>query len=301
MNTSRLVASRRTGRGTRILAVVSGLLAAVALAVPGAAAATDSPAGAAAPAARTAAAQLQDTVRGTGVAWGADASGDTLRIQVDPTVRGADLAAVQRVADRYGSAVRVERLDTPLTLRLSGGDAAYTSAYRCTVGVNVRKGTTDYFVTAGHCAGVGSTWYADAGRTTTVGPTVSVDFPGNDYALVAYTNGAVPRPGTIGSVDITGVQDPVVGLSVCMRGGTSGVHCGVILALNQSVSFPEGTITGLIRTNICSEPGDSGAPLYSGDKVIGILVGGSGNCASGGTSYFQPIREVLNAYGVSVY
>lgn len=61
------------------------------------------------------------------------------------------------------------------------------------------------------------------------------------------------------------------------------------------------TVSGLIRTNICAEPGDSGGPLYAGDKVVGILSGGSGNCTTGGTIYYQPIQEVLNAYGLFVY
>jgi hypothetical protein len=29
--------------------------------------------------------------------------------------------------------------------------------------------------------------------------------------------------------------------------------------------------------------------------------GGSGNCTSGGTTFFQPVTEALSAYGVSVY
>ncbi|MEU0296361.1 serine protease, partial [Streptomyces cavourensis] len=33
----------------------------------------------------------------------------------------------------------------------------------------------------------------------------------------------------------------------------------------------------------------------------GLTSGGSGNCSSGGTTFFQPVVEALNAYGVSVY
>ncbi|MFI8404604.1 serine protease, partial [Streptomyces sp. NPDC085463] len=29
--------------------------------------------------------------------------------------------------------------------------------------------------------------------------------------------------------------------------------------------------------------------------------GGSGNCSSGGTTFFQPVTEALSAYGVSVF
>ncbi len=28
--------------------------------------------------------------------------------------------------------------------------------------------------------------------------------------------------------------------------------------------------------------------------------GGSGNCSSGGTTYFQPVNEILSAYGLTL-
>jgi streptogrisin B len=57
----------------------------------------------------------------------------------------------------------------------------------------------------------------------------------------------------------------------------------------------------LIQTNVCAEPGDSGGPLYDGRKALGITSGGSGDCTSGGTTFYQPVREAANAYGVTVY
>ena len=67
-----------------------------------------------------------------------------------------------------------------------------------------------------------------------------------------------------------------------------------ILSANISVS-------GLIRTNVCAEGGDSGGALFAGSVALGLTSGGSGNCSSGGTTYFQPVTEVLSRYGVSVY
>jgi hypothetical protein len=55
------------------------------------------------------------------------------------------------------------------------------------------------------------------------------------------------------------------------------------------------------RTTVCAEPGDSGGPLYSGTTALGLTSGGSGNCSSGGVTYFQPVVEALNRYGVSVF
>ncbi|MFC7643765.1 trypsin-like serine protease [Streptosporangium lutulentum] len=59
-------------------------------------------------------------------------------------------------------------------------------------------------------------------------------------------------------------------------------------------------MTGLIRTSVCAEPGDSGGSLVSGSQAQGVTSGGSGNCTSGGTTYFQPINEILQAYGLTL-
>jgi streptogrisin B len=104
---------------------------------------------------------------------------------------------------------------------------------------------------------------------------------------------------TAGLAYLTGTATASVGQSVCRRGSTTGGRCGVIIALNANADGS--AVHGLIRTDICAEPGDSGGPLYAGDKVIGILSGGSGNCATGGTTYYQPIQEVLNTYGMCVH
>jgi streptogrisin B len=181
---------------------------------------------------------------------------------------------------------------------VSGGDPVRGGTYRCTAGVNVVGGGTYYFVTAGQCGNAATDWSTPSGEH--VGSTVSSSFPGNDYALVRYATG-VGHDGTVGTQDITSAGTPYSGERVCMRGGTSGVHCGTVRALNLTVNFAGGTVSGLIATNICAEPGDNGSPLYDGSKILGILAGGTGDCASGGSTFFQPITEVLSAYGVSVY
>ena len=78
------------------------------------------------------------------------------------------------------------------------------------------------------------------------------------------------------------------------------MNCGSVTALNATVNYPEGTVTGLVRTNLCSEPGWSGSPIFSGTKALGLVSGGSGDCTSGGTTYYQPITEALSAYGLTI-
>ncbi|NED81997.1 trypsin-like serine protease, partial [Streptomyces sp. SID11233] len=134
------------------------------------------------------------------------------------------------------------------------------------------------------------TWWSNSSHSTTLGTTAGSSFPGNDYGLVKYTNSSVAKDGTVGSVDITSAANATVGMNVTRRGSTTGIHSGTVSALNATVNYgADGIVSGLIRTNVCAEPGDSGGPLYSGNKAIGLTSGGSGDCSSGGTTFFQPV------------
>jgi len=73
-----------------------------------------------------------------------------------------------------------------------------------------------------------------------------------------------------------------------------------VLAKNATVNYPQGTVTGLTRTNVCAEPGDSGGSWLSGSQAQGVTSGGSGNCTSGGIIYFQPVNEILSVYGLTL-
>lgn len=229
-----------------------------------------------------------------GTAW---AEGE---VMVDSTVNASAQDAMRR------NGLRVIAVQGELRLLIAGGQAVYGATARCSLGANVRRGSTSFFVTAGHCTGTSATWYANAAHTTTLGTRTGSSFPGNDYGIVRYTNTTIAHPSAVftypGMLTITSAGNALVGMAVCRSGSTTGVRCGTITALNATVNFPEGTVTGLIRTNICAEPGDSGGPLYnpSTGQIIGILSGGSGNCTSGGTTFYQPIGEILAAYGVTI-
>ncbi|MDQ1072615.1 S1 family peptidase [Streptomyces canus] len=299
-----MISARRNGtRRPRLIASVVSLLAATALAVSGTGAAAAPEADAAsASASLSGAASAVESLGIAGTTWTVDERTGKLRVLADSAVADADLARIRLAAGRFAGAATLERLEGRLRTLLSGGDGIHAAGWRCSAGVNVRSGSTYYFVTAGHCTDGMPTWYTSSAMTTTIGPTTGTSFPGDDFGVVRYSNPAVPHPGTIGTVDVTGTATAYVGQSVCRRGATTGVHCGRVTALNATVNYGDGTVvTGLIQTNICAEPGDSGGPLYAGDKVVGILSGGSGDCATGGTTYYQPIQEVLNAYGLSVY
>ena len=294
----------RTAIGrSRMIASVLSLLVVTVLAVSDTGASAAPTVGAAPSAASVAGVtSAVESLSIAGTTWAVDEHTGKLRVLADSTVSDPDLAQLRGAARQFAGAMSLDRLGGSLRTLVSGGDGIYTSTGRCSVGVNVQSGSTYYFVTAGHCTNGTSTWYTSSTMATMVGTTTATSYPSNDFGLVRYTNTAVPHPGTIGSVDITGTATTYIGQSVCRRGATTGVHCGVVTALNATVNYGSGAVVyGLIQTNICAEPGDSGGPLYAGDKVIGILSGGSGNCSTGGTTYYQPIQEALSAYGLSVY
>jgi streptogrisin B len=119
---------------------------------------------------------------------------------------------------------------------------------------------------------------------------------------VQYDPSFTNYPGTVGSQEITTAANAFVGESVTRRGSTTGIHSGKVTALNATVHYSSGgTVRGLIQTTVCAEPGDSGGSLYDGTAAIGLTSGGSGDCKSGGTTFFQPVTAALSAYGVAIY
>jgi streptogrisin D len=240
-----------------------------------------------------------------GTAWQTDPDGRII-VSYDETVTGAKMSQLTSVTKQFGDRIKLEKMSGKLTKFIRGGDAIYSGQYRCSLGFNVRSGSTYYFLTAGHCTNIGSSWYANSAKTTLLGTRYGTSFPGNDYGIVKYSTSYTNHPGSVnlynGSTqDITSAGNASVGQAVKRSGSTTGVHSGSVTATNATVNYAEGTVTGLIRTNVCAEGGDSGGALFAGSVALGLTSGGSGNCSSGGTTYFQPVTEVLSRYGVSVY
>ncbi|MFD5324507.1 S1 family peptidase [Streptomyces sp. NPDC127092] len=299
MRIKRTTPTRNTGT-VRMVAVATGLVAAAALAVPTANADSAQTFGATQLAAASDAVLAADVA---GTAWHTDAATGKVVVTVDSTVSQAEIAKIKRQAGANAGALRIERTPGKFNKLISGGDAIYASSWRCSLGFNVKDSAGNYyFLTAGHCTDGAGTWYSNSSRTTVLGSTAGSSFPNNDYGIVRYTNSTVTKSGSVGSVDITSAANATVGMSVTRRGSTTGIHSGSVTGLNATVNYGGGDIVyGMIRTNVCAEPGDSGGPLYSGSRAIGLTSGGSGNCSTGGTTFFQPVTEALSAYGVSVY
>jgi len=239
-----------------------------------------------------------------GTAWSIDPASNQVVVSTDETVSGASLTRLARVTDALGERVRVESTPGVLSQYLKGGNAIYGGVYRCSAGFNVRNGKTYSFVTAGHCTNIATTWYSDQNKTKRLGSTTGTSFPTDDYGIVRYDAG-VAHPGTVnlypGTQEISTAANAFVNEQVRRSGSTTGVRSGKVQALNATVNYAEGTVFGMIKTNVCAEGGDSGGPLFDKTIALGLTSGGNGNCRSGGTTYFQPVTEVLAKYNVSVY
>ncbi len=206
----------------------------------------------------------------------------------------AQAKAFVKKAGAPSSAISYEAsVEQPQPLDVVGGNAYFiNNAFRCSVGFAVNGG----FITAGHCGEVGAT------TTTPTGSFAGSSFPGNDYAYVrtSETSRAVVNNYAGGTVAVSGSTQAPIGSSICRSGSTTGWQCGTIQARNSTVNYAEGSVSGLIRTNACAEGGDSGGSALSGNQAQGVTSGGSGNCTVGGTTYFQPVGEILNAYGLTL-
>ncbi|CAL9337043.1 hypothetical protein SUDANB146_00186 [Streptomyces sp. enrichment culture] len=186
---------------------------------------------------------------------------------------------------------------------LRGGEAYYINdSGRCSIGFPVTKGAQTGYATAGHCGRTGNS--TSGHNRVAQGTFQGSTFPGRDMAWVATNSNWTATPYVKGAggqnVQVTGSTQAPVGSSVCRSGSTTGWHCGVIQQLNTSVTYPEGTVSGVTRTSVCAEPGDSGGSYISGSQAQGVTSGGSGNCSSGGTTYFQPINPLLQNYGLTL-
>jgi streptogrisin C len=247
-----------------------------------------------------------------GVAVAPDVTTNGLVVEVP---EGTDASASVAAAQATGVPVAVRTVPEAVrTYAYYGGEALLLGGGgRCSAGfISQARSGNQYVITAGHCNS-GGTARDESGAA--IGAFAAASFPGNDYAAVRINDpfalgsqGAVATQGIIygqgagesGIVDITSAGRVPVGSTVCRAGSTTGYFCGTVQGYNSTVRYAEGSVSGLTRTTVCAEPGDSGGALIAGSQAQGVTSGGSGNCSSGGTTYFQPVDEILSTYGLSL-
>ncbi len=235
--------------------------------------------------------------------WAVDPAANTVVVNVVEDARtDNDVRAFVHKARAAGPVTVRTVADAPSTFAAGtvGGDPYYTGNVRCSIGFSVHGG----FVTAGHCGGVGQQVRGWDGSY--IGNFQGSSFPGNDYAWVNVGSGWWTVPvvlgwGTVPDQLVRGSAEAPVGASICRSGSTTRWHCGRVLAKNETVNYAQGAVHQMTKTSVCAEGGDSGGSFISGDQAQGVTSGGWGNCSSGGETWFQPVNEILNRYGLTLH
>ncbi|MFC7882773.1 S1 family peptidase [Streptomyces sp. NPDC057376] len=256
---------------------------------------------------RTGARTLKSEATIPGTSWAIDPRTNKILVTADSTVTGAEWDRLESTVEDLGAGMAtVKRSAGTFKTFVSGGDAIFGGGARCSLGFNVTAGDgAPAFLTAGHC-GVADDQWSDAQGGQPIGTVDQAVFPGDgDFALVRYDDPATQAPSEVNlgdqTIEISQAAEATVGQQVFRMGSTTGLADGQVLGLDATVNYPEGTVTGLIQTNVCAEPGDSGGSLFTQDGLaIGLTSGGSGDCAVGGETFFQPVTTALEAVGATL-
>lgn len=124
-------------------------------------------------------------------------------------------------------------------------------------------------LTAGHCGGVGAPVRSmDAKEAGVIGSVQRVDAT-FDYAVLVLHGNAVPTS-TYGDTRVASVGDlPKAGEIACKQGIATGRTCGPtwVQGAPGSAADPH------VSTQVCAAPGDSGAPVFVGDRLVAMVMG----------------------------
>lgn len=120
-------------------------------------------------------------------------------------------------------------------------------------------------LTAGHCVKVGSQiWLEHNMGAGVIGRVVQKSKAG-DYGVVALDAGRVNATRVAGGATIRAVGAfPAAGATVCKAGRTTGYSCGPVLDVDGASTI----------SYVCANEGDSGGPIVTGGRVVGMLNGG---------------------------
>ncbi|MFF7249146.1 S1 family peptidase [Embleya sp. NPDC008237] len=224
-----------------------------------------------------------------------------LRGAADPAT-----SAFLRTARMLPASVEVLELPAPIRPRVARGPAAGPNSraatgfhggstiysgltgtvFICTAGFNgYRPNATG---TAGHCARDAPTWYDRTGAL--VGTVDQYRFPGGDWAVIPAAEGLTPTADIVdgdSTTVITGFAVPRLRDRVCGTGAASGTRCGTIDATGVTVNYPEGAVTGLVRSTQSGAAGDSGGPVHIGPTGVALISGGP---PEGAPTFLQPLN-----------
>lgn len=245
---------------------------------------------------------------------------DTVVVTV---VNSAGEATVSELTAAYGDAVTIEQGEANvMQANVAGGDKMDLGGGYCSAGFGANDGSRNYMVWAGHCVEpVDQVLAADGSLVGTTADSKFTSYdglPDRDMGIVELADG-VTMDGTVnqqGQQEIEldasrGAWKAPIGTDTCKSGATSGVTCGQITGYDATVTYSDtqgrvqAQVSGLGEASICTAPGDSGGAYVSGGYAVGLTSGGPGGQECGfnagyapGQSYFQPVTDVLDEYGL---
>ncbi|MEU5999339.1 S1 family peptidase [Streptomyces sp. NPDC047197] len=254
--------------------------------------------------------------------WEADLASDTVKVTVadagTPQAR-----AFLKEARRHGKAVRIVKSGQELQAKAAVAPGSRMNINNqpgswCSVGFGARSAAgRQYLVTAGHCVTGNPGLYFNGSKFATGSTTrFAVGQNSVDMGLATIEPGssittAVGTWGNGASVPVRGSQRAAVGATLCKSGSTTGWTCGRVGAYNVTVTYtdrnggPDTVVSGLGRSTVCVEGGDSGGAYIAGNQAQGMTSGGPTNQSCGGvnlqgSSYFQPLDDTLRHYGLTL-
>lgn len=240
--------------------------------------------------------------------WYIDVYSNTIVISVHGASRDATTDAFLAEMRSDGLKVVTETTKPAPNAEVVGGHNIYLgSGSGCSLGFSAVRNVdgSKRMITAGHCTeGEATVQGYNGAHMGSVASTV-FDIEG-DFGVSTVVDPWVQTAkierynGTFGSV--SGSTEAPVGASVCRSGYATGYRCGTIHSKENVVIYPwRGSyrvVGGLTRNTACSGPGDSGGPVVSGTQAQGIHSGATVHaCSYDGTSYYQPINEILTKHG----
>lgn len=245
---------------------------------------------------------------------GANLPDSRVDVRVSPDTPASlrkELEAMDRVHVSEGTALRPQANVVPgRIMDLSPGT-------NCSLGYpGTTAGGNNVLLTAGHCV-EGLPDILD-GAGTHIGRGVDSRFRSGsasvDMGLMDIDSedtgvAQVDSRGHSGYYPVEGMSKNPIGSEICKAGNTTGWTCGTIQAYNRTVNYGGTVVSGLAEATVCTEGGDSGgAYIGVGNLAQGMTSGGpvGAECgwnqdyAAGSYSFYQPVVDAANYYGVTL-